>query len=390
MSRVTSTEQPAAESPAGSYYELFQSAIDTPTSGSQVFLFADIVGSTEMKEQGEITWLPTVGRFYDVVESSVETTGGTIVKYLGDGAIARFSDERAAEAINTAIAIQEQLDDLRFRKVSQCRCSIALTTGKGIEFAVNGRVDFIGSVVDLSARLTTAAAANAIWADANTISAANMARVNSEIGRAHKREPSGYITPEEKINLKGFPDAVRYHEVIWSAGPYGVRNSIVTQIVESDIAKKTSEVRPTPVRSKDDRRNWQTGRVVTWSDDKRFGFIRGTGEAEDRYVQAAWLVVNDGLRKGDDVAFIPRPAHVPGRNNIAVCVTPLGRAVESKVDVVPAGKSYVFVEVTDSAKTQNSGLIYAEVSDGDRNVGTWLTVTVSQDHTGKPVARAGI
>jgi class 3 adenylate cyclase len=65
-----------------SYFGLFRQALDEGERPSKVIVFADIVGATEMKARGEVTWLPTVGKFYDVVEAAVRKTGGQVVKYL--------------------------------------------------------------------------------------------------------------------------------------------------------------------------------------------------------------------------------------------------------------------------------------------------------------------
>jgi hypothetical protein len=146
----------------------------------------------------------------------------------------------AVEAINGAILIQENLESLRHENKLQCQCSIAITTGRPVEFRVSGATDYIGATVDLAARLCGAANPNAIWADTNTVSAANMARVRSTVGNAMRRGVAEYRTGEESVRLKGFGEPVSYHEIVWSTTPFGVRNSVVTQIIRNDTQRVDS------------------------------------------------------------------------------------------------------------------------------------------------------
>lgn len=125
------------------YFSYFRESLDHWERPSRVIIFVDIVGSTEMKAKGEVAWLPTVGKFYDVVIESVRATGGQVVKYLGDGALAVFSDDAAANAINAAVRIQEQLEELRQKNTFQVQCSIGITTGTPVEFLVGDGIDYI-------------------------------------------------------------------------------------------------------------------------------------------------------------------------------------------------------------------------------------------------------
>jgi class 3 adenylate cyclase/cold shock CspA family protein len=366
-----------------SYFDRFRSALDQTERPNRVVLFADIVGSTEMKSKGEVTWLPTVGKFYDVVHNAVEEHGGQIVKYLGDGAIATFSDDAASDAINAAIRAQEQLGELRHKNVLICQCSIGLASGQPVEFTVSGMVDYIGETVDLAARLCSAAAPNAVWADASTISVANMGRVKSELGKASRRDAAGYRTGEETIRLKGIAEPVLYHEIIWSGSPFGVRNSVVTAIVRSEKPPPSSEG-----TGSDDSRQWMAGSVVNWNGEKTRGFIRADGEDRDRYVIGYWIAGGDGLRKGQRVVFHPRPAVQAGKNDTAMCVVPLETPIQAQVALLPEGKPFGFLEVRDSNRTPNRGIIFfSQAAETVYNEGDWVTTTVATDRDGRPKAR---
>jgi class 3 adenylate cyclase len=366
-----------------SYFDRFRTALDEPERPNRVVLFADIVGSTEMKSKGEVTWLPTVGKFYDVVHNAVEDHDGQIIKYLGDGAIAVFPDDAASEAINAAIRIQEQLEDLRHKNILICQCSVGIATGQPVEFTVSGVTDYIGATVDLAARLCGAAAPNAVWADASTISVANMGRVRSDLGRASRRDAAGYRTGEESIRLKGIAEPVLYQEIIWSGSPFGVRNSVVTAIVRSEAPPPSKDG-----AGADDSRIWRAGSVVNWSAEKTRGFIRADGEDKDRYVIGYWLAGGEGLRRGQRAVFHPRQAVQAGKNDIAMCVVPLDTPIQAQVGLLPAGKSFGFLEVRDSNRTPSRGLIFFQRDDGTvYNEGEWVTATVTTDRDGRPKAK---
>lgn len=366
-----------------SYFDRFRTALDEVERPNRVIVFADIVGSTEMKSKGEVTWLPTVGKFYDVVHQAVHEQNGQLAKYLGDGAIATFSDDAASDAINAAIRIQEELEEFRHKNVLVCQCSIGIATGRPVAFTVSGVVDYIGETVDLAARLCSAAAPNAVWADASTISVANMGRVKSDLGRASRRDAAGYRTGEESIKLKGIAEPVLYHEIIWSAAPFGVRSSVVTEIVRAEAPPPAPDV-----ATGDDSRNWKTGTVVNWNRDRTRGFLRGDGEDRDRYVIGYWLAGGEELAKGQRVAFHPRRSVQAGKNDTAMCVVPLDTPIQAQVSLLPDSKPFGFLEVRDGNRTPNRGLIFfPRDADSVLLKDQWVTASVTTDRDGRPRAK---
>ncbi|MFB8264999.1 adenylate/guanylate cyclase domain-containing protein [Streptomyces sp. NPDC055955] len=132
----------------------------------RVILFADLSGSTEMKTKtGEVNWLSTIGKFLDITTEAITSHGGTVVKYLGDGTLAAFDSEHAAEAIDAAIRIQEMLfTENRNNSVKECLATVGIATGHVVEYeAPGGGLDYVGSVVDRASRLCDAGAPQAIW-----------------------------------------------------------------------------------------------------------------------------------------------------------------------------------------------------------------------------------
>jgi len=360
-----------------SYFGIFRESLDNMHQSIRVVMFADIVGSTQMKSQGVVTWLPTVGKFYDIFSGLVEEHHGRVVKFLGDGALAEFSDDAAENGINAAIRVQETLMDARGGAQFLCDCSIAITTGRPVAFTgPSGEIDLVGTEVDLAARLCGSAASGAIWVDTSTLSAANMGRVSSRVGKALIRTPDEYHGGEETIQLKGFREPVRYREIVWDRQPYGVRNEVVSGIV-------TEHSRLAPVRVDLGERNWHTGRIDWWNSVKAHGFVQPDDGSSSRYVIGSSVVGGVELAAGDQVAYLPRPAVREGRNETAACVVKLGETYGCSVLALPEGREFGFVTIRD--RNGNQGRLYLPVSAYLRaslSVGGEISAVVTKGRTG--------
>ncbi|MFD5300500.1 adenylate/guanylate cyclase domain-containing protein [Streptomyces mutabilis] len=206
----------------------FKESIRHPDRPSRVILFADIGESMEMKIRlGEVSWLQIFDKFTEIVMEAITAQGGTVIKYLSDGALAAFETRHASQAINSAIRIQEMLhvESMRGVLTEECHATIGIATGRVVEYrAPGGGLDYAGFTVDRAARLSLAGAPKAIYIDTGTLVSANMSAVTSTMGQALEYDPSDYLTVEAKVSLKGFPDPIRYREVIWHKYPFGVKN----------------------------------------------------------------------------------------------------------------------------------------------------------------------
>lgn len=370
------------------YFVRFRDALDNDNRPGYAILFADIVGSTEMKSRGELTWLPTMGKFYDVVSDAVGESEGRVVKYLGDGVVAAFNDTVAENAINAAIRIQEQLEELRHENRIICHCSIGISTGKPVEYAGPGGLsDLIGATVDLSARMCSAAAANAVWVDLDTVHSANISRISSKIGKASNRKPADYLSGNESVNLKGL-NTVEYNEIIWSNSGFGVRGSVVTDMVEGRTPTNSSEPIDklnAPSKKLPEERNWQAGQVKRWDPQKGQGFLNASKSNRDYFFLQYACIEGHSLKTGEDVAFLPRPPVREGRNEIAACVAPMGVEMQAKVEGVPEGKNFAFVSIYD--RNGNRGLLFTPLQNGQKLTrGESVIIEVNHGRTG-PIAQ---
>ena len=280
----------------------------------------DLTDSTAMKEQQpEVSWLGTYDWFFSTLSSTISPYHGQMVKYLGDGGMAVFPVDSAADAINWAIKVQESIADGRAENLIACDCSIGIASGEVKEFDVPdgaaGQKDYIGTVVDRAFRLCGAVNAKGIFVDEYTCDAASMTKVVSRLGSSMslKRNAQLYKGERETIKLKGLSAPVAYHEILWDSIRYGVRGRTVTEISTANASAPPDKMaarppRLTPAAPIRPLRGpgWMIG-VVDRYDEKTFGFISAEGESFFVYPGA---VLRRGalLRKGDEVGFIPGDA----------------------------------------------------------------------------------
>src|SRR5262249_3660311 len=115
------------------------------------FLFTDIEGSTQLWERDAARMQAALARHDALLRKAVESNAGTVVKMIGDGMHAAFSDPLAA--VVAAVDIQ--------------RAMAEPGTAEGLELRVRGGLhlgdveyrdrDYYGSAVNRAARIMTAA-----------------------------------------------------------------------------------------------------------------------------------------------------------------------------------------------------------------------------------------
>ncbi|MFI5569857.1 adenylate/guanylate cyclase domain-containing protein [Streptomyces sp. NPDC051740] len=375
---------------ATDHFSLFQEALSHQDRPSRVILFADLAGSTEMKgKTGEVGWLPTIGKFLDITARAVTEHGGTVIKYLGDGTLAAFDGERAAEAICAAITIQELLKEENSKgRVNDCLATVGVATGRVVEYeAPGGGLDYIGSVVDLAARLCSAGAPQAIWVDSATVVSANMSRVSSEMGRVLEYSPDDYLSDEEKVDLKGFAKPIKYREVIWHRKAFGVKNTVLTEAIDraqtqAHVQVRTQAAVPSqagpPARPADATLD---GTVTRWDPDQGRGFIATAGRG-DHYVDRRFIVDEQNLTEGGAVRFVPLAPLKEGQRPVAGCTVQEGHEIRGTFQRVLADKGYGFVEVRDVRGNQQNLFVYLGDAAAGHQFGEQVRLEVRRNYKG--------
>jgi class 3 adenylate cyclase len=115
-------------------------------SGTVTLLFSDVAGSTRLSESlGDQRWAALIQSHFVSLRTEVEAHGGTVIKTLGDGAMAAFSS--VVDGLDAALAIQDAVSDGPFD------IRIGLHTGD----AIHADGDYVGITVNKAARIASAA-----------------------------------------------------------------------------------------------------------------------------------------------------------------------------------------------------------------------------------------
>lgn len=160
-------------------------------------LVVDLVGSTELRAAiGEDAAEDLRRRFDRLVADVVAENGGTLVKGLGDGALATFAG--AAAAVAAAVGLQQGVEVMARRERQDLAVRVGLSAG---DVTVEDGDTFGVPVVEAS-RLCGAAASGQILA--------------SDIVRVLARGRGGHeLASVGALDLKGLPDPVEAVAVAW-------------------------------------------------------------------------------------------------------------------------------------------------------------------------------
>lgn len=130
----------------------------TPSMGAIVFF--DMPGSTKMMRRDPRTAIPTMLGHNAMCRVIIESSGGRIVKELGDGLMVQFTN--TGEALGCAITV---IQNLRKHGCGICtKATIAFGTLWNIKNA-SGHRDVYGTPVHVSSRMTAHAVKNTILID---------------------------------------------------------------------------------------------------------------------------------------------------------------------------------------------------------------------------------
>ncbi|MEU7783135.1 hypothetical protein [Amycolatopsis sp. NPDC049159] len=324
--------------------ESLRERFTNPAWQQKVIMHLTLPDAVTLKTRtGDANWLPTIFWFFDQVGEAVEREGGAISKYLNDGVVAAFPIDRAAEAINAAIIVQERITEAQRENSYRCNCAIGVATGRAVEFPGGVDTTYIGPVADRAERLSDGANAGAIFVDEPTVGAANMMKVFATYGNVINREGSQYLAALEELPAEGAGERISYHEILWAAQSFGVRSRAVTKItVPQPIVPPQSG----PAR---ERVAWQRGTVSNWLGEKEIGFLTGD-HGETYYLHRDNICLEAGeVKRGEAVFFVAQAPREQDRNPRALCAIPLG--AEITVTITKIFTAYGFCQLSDTRGT---------------------------------------
>ncbi len=185
-SSITKTLDGLVSSLDGSSAQLMAAA--SPT-GNVTLMFTDIEDSTRILEQlGDEEWAEIISEHLAALRAAVERRGGTVVKTLGDGAMAAFGSVK--DALSAAVSLQQAFTELPLK------VRIGVHTGKAFQTAG----DYVGITVNKAARIASAAAGGEILASC----------VTAELAVDHDIE----LGPHRVVHLKGLDGTHRVVPVV--------------------------------------------------------------------------------------------------------------------------------------------------------------------------------
>jgi adenylate cyclase len=152
-------------------------------------LFTDLVGfSSWALEAGDEAALELLSAVSAAEQAAISEQGGTLVKRLGDGAMAVFTDPRCA--VDAALDIQQELEDVEVAGYRpQLRAGVHLGRPRKI-----GR-DFLGVDVNIAARVGAAAKGDEVLVSHSACETLDEERFS--FGRQRRLKASG--TPKDLL-----------------------------------------------------------------------------------------------------------------------------------------------------------------------------------------------
>jgi len=175
-----------------------------PADGAfRVLMFTDIVGSTALAGQlGDQRFHELLTAHNVVIREALNRHAGTEVKHTGDGILASFAS--VSQGLECAMAIQRAF---AARNLNPAVQPIHVRVGLSAGEPVADHQDLFGTTVNLAARVCA-------FAQPGRILASNVIRELC-LGKAFVFSDIG------EVELKGFAQPLRLHEVNWSVQASG-------------------------------------------------------------------------------------------------------------------------------------------------------------------------
>ena len=192
----------------------------TPSHHLAAVWFADLVGYTALSETNEDEALRAVARFQSIVRAIVQTDGGRVVKFLGDGALAEFPSTeqavRSADALRADFARVAEAEGLGARELR-----IGVHVG---DVATTEDGDLYGDGVNVASRIQAAADPGEVW-------------VSEDVRRQLRQRPELRFATRGTHSLKGLRTPLELHAV-------GIGEAAATTAREHSRPKRTRVASP--------------------------------------------------------------------------------------------------------------------------------------------------
>ncbi len=354
---------------------------------TKTILFADLYGSTAYKlNHSDLDWVPVIGQFYKLATKAIEERGGQVTKFIGDAVMATFDD--AGDALRAAITIQETIEEERRRNNRGLPCKIGIATGPAYRYQTSdGKFDYLGTTVDIAARLAEEARGFAILLSSKTYQAADVLRVTSRAGLALNREPEEYFG--EKIahdKMKGIKDVVYYYSLFWQGSKAYVDDKPAEQSVPPAPpgAAKPAGMGGSPTPPGKLEAGVRYRGVVERITPQRYGWISlslASGQAESIFFHENQTLERQLPSPGEVVHFLVRERHDGKRQ--ACSIVRQGSELKGKITrYTPPGDMFGFLAAKDEDLQDVMFYFVTYDISGDIHTGDEVSFKVSENPRG--------
>jgi len=181
------------------FHELFRAETIPAEQGIDVkglsILFTDLQGSTRLYQQaGDLRAFEMVREHFGVLKDCVSSSGGAVVKTIGDAVMAVFSEPRAA--VEAAVQMHRRIARVA---PGDLALKIGLHEGPCIAVHMNERLDYFGTTVNVAARVQGKAAGGEIVLTETSFKATDVEKL---------LRSAEFVGAKENVELRGIEGTV--------------------------------------------------------------------------------------------------------------------------------------------------------------------------------------
>ena len=168
---------------------------------SLLIAFLDLTRfGAQSQRVGDAELADALDLYYEQVGAATQAAGGRVVKFVGDGALIAFGEDRVDQGVEMLLALKEAVDEAMAQRGWECRLIAKAHFGSAVAgpFGLAGdkRHDVIGKAVNIAALLDSTGV---------TLSVAAFRRLGPELRRRFKKHtpPITYIRLEDSRRVRG-------------------------------------------------------------------------------------------------------------------------------------------------------------------------------------------
>ena len=245
----------------------------------------------------EGAWVRYFSEFFSVFVETTQKHNGTVVKSLGNGAVAAF--DHAQNAVQSAIDLQEALNGLLPYAETGIASKMGLATGQATVLSMDDKlIDYLGVSVDVADQLCDRAHGNAILLYYPHTEPVEALKIHSQAGLRQKRAPEAYFFEQPPCQLRGVKKAIHSYSIFWQATPGSYLTPLPAEACqpgnEGSLSKEVTYF----------------GKVTAFKKERGFGFIQyytEEHEYKEIYFHMTYVVSQTPIEENDHVQFVIKP-----------------------------------------------------------------------------------